>query len=774
MKALSWRTILGGLLLFAVLAVLYYSVQSSNKDYSLKSGAVKESGVNIYIAKTGNDTTGNGSKNSPFATLQRAQKQIRAYEGKLPQGGVTVWVKQGNYVMDSSLQLDQKDSGTANAPITYRTYAGEQVTLSTGKTVTDWQPLSQEAQARVHPKINPKQLVELDVRQLGFEHIQGFAGGTSFTEQWGIPNLFADNKMQPISRWPNTTETSGGERAGWAIAQSIHNAQSFYYQKPADGSSASASSVNILDQDGTDRSKRWQNAIQNGHAVYLQGFWRTLWSPVSIQVSRIDMAQKTVELASMPQGGMGSKFSALATPTPSLSRTTSEQNEESNSSTYRVGDGSEEFRALNLLEEIDTPGEWALDFKDGKIYYYPPSNIQDLHTVISDQQSSIISMNNTSYVQFKGFTVQNNMGNGFELKKSHHITIAGNNIRNVNGGILDVNGHHNTFRSNDIYDTSSFGISLNSAGDRATLTSANTRITNNHIYDIGKLIHLEAIIIRDSVGVRVDHNLLHDVPKDAVRYVFSNKLLFEYNEVHNTSLIEGDTGAFYTAQDWSSYGNVLRYNFIHHNQRSNGFYADSGSSGNTYQYNIIQDTSRAFLFENGHHNVATNNLLIDVQSLEINDRSDTLDYGLESDYATRLRQLHPLTGAWKTYGEQLATKYGLKGNLWSSVLSAKWNPQYPNGSKLSHNVIVGSGGQVKLSERGDVAAVGNTTVSSTQDAGFTNYSTMDLRTKNTTILEKFPDFNNIFTSIGLYKDEYRTKPFVRADSDGLSNHPSTS
>lgn len=769
MKASSSRIILLGLVLFAILAgVLYYSIHTKKEAYPLSSGAVKESGVNIYIAKTGNDQTGNGSKTKPYATLQQAQKKIRAYKGKLPQAGVTVWVKQGNYLMDSSFQLDKKDSGTAASPITYRTYTGEQVTLSTGKTVTDWQPLSQEAQARVHPKIDPKQLVELDVRKLGMKHINGFAGGTSFTEQWGILNLFANNQMQPISRWPNTTEVAGGQRAGWAIAQSVYNAQSFYYQKPG------SSGGNILDEDGTNRAKRWQNAIQNGHAIYLQGFWRTLWSPASIQISQIDAAQKTIKLLDTPQGGMGSKFSAMVAPS-ALARTTNEQNDKSSTpSNYRVGDGSEEFRALNLLEEIDTPGEWALDFKDGKIYYYPPSDIHQLQTVIGDQDTPIVTMDGTSYVQFKGFTLQNNMGNGFEMKRSHHITIAGNNIRNVNGGILDVDGHHNMFRSNNIYDTASFGISLNSAGDRATLSSANTRITNNHIHHIGKLIHLEAIIIRDSVGVRVDHNLLHDVPKDAVRYVFSNKLLLEYNEVHNTSLIEGDTGAFYTAQDWSSYGNVLRYNFIHHNKRSNGFYADSGSSGNTYQYNIIQDTSRAFLFENGHHNLAMNNLLIDVQSLEINDRSSQLNYRLDSDNANRLRALQPFTGTWKKYGQQLAEKYGLKGNLWSSVLSDTWNPQYPNGSKLNHNVIVGTGGQVKLPKNGDVAAVGNTTISSTSNAGFYNLATLDLRTKNAKILEKFPDLNTIFPTIGLYKDEYRTKAFNRADSDGLSNHQSTS
>ncbi|WP_322904846.1 right-handed parallel beta-helix repeat-containing protein [Paenibacillus campi] len=749
MKTIRYILLAVGLMMLLTFP-FWQSGWSDSRLGALDSGPDPQTPLNLYVDGTAAANGQNGSQTHPFTTIAAARDHIRELQRPLPQGGITVWIKGGEYTLSSTLEWSAADSGTATAPIIYRSFSGEKVSLTNGKTVNpaDWQPLDAAARSRVNPAIQPDQLVELDVRKLGFHHINGFAGGDSFTEQWGILQLIVDDTMQPISQWPNRDDASAGTRPGWAVAAGILNARSFFYD-PAQNKDAGIEG----------RMQRWEQAIKSGHDVYLQGFWRTVWSPVTIRLQRIEASSRSIQLSKTPNGGIGSKFSAMA-------------DHATDHNPYRIGDGSEEWRLLNLLEEIDQPGEWALDFKDGKLYYYPAHPLNQSQTVIADNTDPIIRINGTSYMKLIGLELKNGMGNGMTMQNTNHMTIAGLTIRNMsNGGITDIGGSHNMIQSNDIYDTGSFGISVSNAGSRAKLISANTRITNNHIYNTGILVHLEPLIIRDSVGMRMDHNLLHDVPKDAVRYTFSNKLLFEYNEVHNTGLVEGDTGAFYTAQDWSSYGNVLRYNLIHHNRRSNGFYADGGSSGNTYQNNIVQDTKRAFIIENGHHNVATGNLLINTGTMEINDRSSTLNYGLNSEYANRLRSLKPMSGAWKTYGEQLAKQYGLSGNLWSHVLNAAWQPQYPNGSKLNNNVIVGSI-TVRLPKKGDATATGNVTIKTIQAAGFYNYSNLDLRTNNSVILKKFPSLNRVITEIGLYSDRYRVQPLKRNEYDALTNHTS--
>ncbi len=751
MKNIRYILLAAGLVLLLTFPLWRFGWSDSRLG-SLDSGPDPQTPVNVYVDGSATANGQNGSKQHPFTTIEAARDYIRELQRALPQGGITVWVKGGEYTLASTLEWTAADSGTASSPIIYRSFSGEKVSLTNGKTVNpaDWQPLDAQARSRVNPAIKPDQLVELDVRKLGFRNINGFTGGDSFTEQWGILQLIVNDTMQPISQWPNRDDASQGTRPGWAVASGILNARSFFYDPKQSQNTGAAS-----------RMMRWEQAIKSGHDVYLQGFWRTVWSPVTIRIQQIQAASRSIELSKTPKGGIGSKFSAFA-------------EDATNHNPYRVGDGSEEWRLLNLLEEIDQPGEWALDFKDGKLYYYPSRPLNQSQTVIADNTDPIVRINGASYMKLIGFEFKNGMGNGITMQNTNHITLAGLTIRNVsNGGITDIGGSQNMIQSNDIYDTGSFGISVSNAGNRAKLESSNTRITNNHIYNTGILVHLEPLIIRESVGMRIDHNLLHDVPKDAIRYTFSNKLLFEYNEVHNTGLVEGDTGAFYTAQDWGSYGNVLRYNLIHHNQRSNGFYADGGSSGNTYQNNIIQDTKRAFIIENGHHNVATGNLLINIGTMEINDRSSSLNYGLNSEYAKRLRALNPMSGAWKTYGEQLAKQYGLTGNLWSHVLSAGWKPQYPNGSKLNNNVIIGQA-TIALPKKGNTSATGNTTIKTIQAAGFYNYSNLDLRTNNNAILKKFPSLNRVITEIGLYKDPYRVEPLKRNEYDALRNHTSTS
>ncbi|WP_322924468.1 right-handed parallel beta-helix repeat-containing protein [Paenibacillus campi] len=861
---------------------------------TLDSGATVNTGLNLYVDPAGSDSSGDGSQSKPFATLTAARDAIRGLHGDLPAGGVTVWVKSGEYEL-SNFELTEQDSGTAAKPIIYRTYAGGQVTLTNGVHIntSDWQPLSQAAAARVHPNVYADDLVELDVKKLGMKHIHHFSGGTSFTEQWGIIDLIADGVRQPISQWPNADESVNKHRKGWTTANGSADAKSFYYGEG--GIPENGNTTDTLDLDGTNRAERWQKSLQSGHPLYLKGFWRTVWSPITSSVQAIDTKHHVITLKDIPDGGMGSKWSkavedyrsstsaaksgqspqslaAQTTPPseddalhdndtasksylvykdggsaqtmtlkeeqgndslletkPSSPESDAEQNtpiqltdqglsvpdsssvnkqkmaptlsssvtkdaysavnDDVYSSTdsavsddvydsgyiakirapYRIGTGTEEWQALNYLDEIDQPGEWALDFKDGKLYYYPPGKLQALNIIVADDDNPVVSFNNATNVQFIGFTIEGSMGNGIELKNTDHITLAGNTLRNLgNGGILDVGGQNNLFQSNDIYETGGFGISINRSGDRKSLTPANSRVTNNHIHHVGELTHLEPILVRDSVGIRFDHNLLHDVPKDAVRYVYSNNLTFEYNEVHNTSLIEGDTGAFYTAQDWASYGNVLRYNFIHHNKRSNGFYSDGADSGDNYHYNIIQGSTKGILL-NGHDNIATNNLVIDSNMIQVDQRGDSKSHGVNSIFADQLREMNPGSNPWANYGKVLQDTYGYDHNLWSSILDPSWHPEYPNGTKMTDNMLVNTP-DVVVPKVGDVQVANNDFIGNVSDASFYNYSKMDLRTDNAQILAKFPDLNKVFPTIGLQQDKYRVRVLTRAETRGLSNH----
>lgn len=65
----------------------------------------------IHVEVNGNDKTGDGSQEKPFATLARAQKAVREINGNMT-GDIIVSVGAGDYYLDEAIQMDERDSGS--------------------------------------------------------------------------------------------------------------------------------------------------------------------------------------------------------------------------------------------------------------------------------------------------------------------------------------------------------------------------------------------------------------------------------------------------------------------------------------------------------------------------------------------------------------------------------------------------------------------------------------------------------------------------------------
>lgn len=114
-----------------------------------------EETATFYVAVNGNDNN-TGTLESPLATLHAARNRIRALkaESGLPRGGVTVYLRGGEYILNeldfdkmlgrvgtrshgsaTAFKLEREDSGTERSPILYRAYGNEEVTLARGPDV---------------------------------------------------------------------------------------------------------------------------------------------------------------------------------------------------------------------------------------------------------------------------------------------------------------------------------------------------------------------------------------------------------------------------------------------------------------------------------------------------------------------------------------------------------------------------------------------------------------------------------------------------------------
>ncbi len=100
-------------------------------------------GSELYVSTEGRDTN-SGSLRRPLATLARARDAIRELKAKkgLPDGGVTIYLRGGEYALPETFVLTPEDSGTAQSPITYAAYPDEQVKIVSKRAITGWKLLA--------------------------------------------------------------------------------------------------------------------------------------------------------------------------------------------------------------------------------------------------------------------------------------------------------------------------------------------------------------------------------------------------------------------------------------------------------------------------------------------------------------------------------------------------------------------------------------------------------------------------------------------------------
>jgi hypothetical protein len=457
----------------------------------------------FFVAPGGADHNP-GTREQPFATLAQAQGAIRARRqaGQLPAEPITVTLRAGVYRLAEPLTFGRAGSIPSTAPVTYQAAPGETVVLDGGREIPPqaWQPLAPEARRRVHPRVDPNRLVALDLRKAGLKHITPW--GDLVRKRESIA-LFYNGRRMPLAQWPNPAERPGksAELPGWTTMNGSAGLTSFYYG--TGGQPQDRDATDELDADGTGRAGRWLAALAAGHGVWLKGFWRVPWVAHTVRVTEINDQTKTITLAANADGGMGSKYSKPV-----------------GGGAWRTGSGKEMWQALNLLEEIDTPGEYALDFKDGMLYFYPPAPPAASRCVIADMAEPLIQVQaGAANIRLIGLTLEYALGPAIRIQDAAAVTVAGCTIRNVEGSGIEAAGQKTlglTLQSNDIYQTGTAGLRLKGLGDRARLTPAGCTVANNHIHHVGRVVFDEGIVLDNCVGVRVSHNLIHDGPSRGI------------------------------------------------------------------------------------------------------------------------------------------------------------------------------------------------------------------------------------------------------------------
>ncbi len=660
----------------------------------------------FYVSTHGNDTW-SGTRpapnrdrtDGPFATMLRARDAIRSLKqtGPLPDGGITVWIRGGTYPLTDTFELTQQDSGTAGSPIVYQAYRDEEVRIIGGQQVTAWQPVTDPT---ILERLDPHARAHAWQANLPAQDITDFGELTArgFAKKMypaGL-ELFFDGQPMTLARWPNE---------GWVTIAEVVDRVTFVY-------------------DG-DRPQRWLNADD----IWLHGYWSWDWADEYLKVASINPDKHEITLAAPHHYGLGGKHP------------------------------DRRYYALNILEELDAPGEYYLDRNTGILYFWPPAPINEGHDLVSMLEEPMVRMQDVAYVTLRGLTIEVCRGTAVGIKEGSHNLLAGCTLRNIGKAAISIKGGtEHGVAGCDIYQTGDGGIRL-SGGDRLTLTPGGHDVCNNHIHHYSRWdrTYRPAMLI-SGVGNRIAHNLIHDAPHSAI-ILHGNEHVIEYNEIHNVCLETSDAGAFYIGRDYSERGNIVRYNFIHHLGPGNvtALYLDDFASGTTLLGNICYKTGRGVLIGGGRDNLIENNLLVNCKpAVHIDARG--LDWaqsyfdGRNTTLMDRLKAVNYTQPPYSTRYPELLTLYDD-------------NPAMPKYNRIVRNVIYrGRWADILREVERQFLTIQDNLTDPDTNPGIVDRANMDFRlTDNSPAWDL--GFQRIpLEKIGLYTDRYRRcLPMQRED-----------
>lgn len=624
---------------FALLTLIHVSTlpsycQSTNTIYVSREGDDNWSGK--LAAPNKNLTDG------PFATLTRARDEIRAWSqhGTLPTGGIRVLVRGGTYSLSHTLKLSFQNSGTNDAPIVWSAYPGDQVVLTGGREISGFQPVEDTVLLK---RINAACREKIRVADLRSQGITDFGEIT----QRGNPGIevFFKGKCMTLARWPN---------AGWLRIADVPQSGERLFNK------------------GLEREKRFDGVPVGRHygrikydgnrpdgwsgenEIYIHGYWTWDWSDSFQKVKLIDTAAHEITIQE-PHHNYG----------------------------YTK---NQRYYFLNILEELDSPGEWYLDRKHGLLYFWPPEPITDGSVTVSLLDEPLVSLDSTAYVILAGFTFEQSRSRGVAITAGNHNLIAGCTFRNLGDEALLIDGGgENGAESCDLYDLSLGAIRLK-GGNRKTLVPGENFAINNHIHHYSRWVRTgQYAIVLDGVGERAQNNLIHDAPHEAL-YLRGNDHLIEFNEIYRVCQETGDAGALHTGRDWTWRGNVIRYNYFHdllgpglHGVMA--VYLDDWASGFTVYGNVFYRSGRSAMIGGGRDNVIENNIFVECSpSVHVDARglgwaSYYFD-GTQPDLFEHLKEM-------KYHEPPYSTRYPELLTLDSG------NPALPVNNRIIHNVSYG-------------------------------------------------------------------------------------
>lgn len=544
--------------------------------------------ITYYVAVDGNDH-GKGTTEEPLATLEGARQKVRETLAKYPDGiNIDVIFKSGEYRFSQKSVFDKNDSAVSGFKVTYK---GEDNVYFKGSVPVDITKISLVTDSKILkrlPTVSKGKVGQIDLKAQGI-NVESYSPNVSDSTPEDY-SFFLNGKEQTCAEWPN----GDGNYAQYQTVLKAGGAGK--YNEGAGGGTFKYEDT---------RADRWTTAKD----FYIMGWLSNDYVQNRSMVKSVDPENQAIELKYGTEGGIGTSF-------------------------------SRRWKAVNLLEELDVPGEWYLDRETSILYYYPEKSLYNAKFEMSVFKDYMISMTGTSNIAFEninftqscsGVLTAGNYPDNISVENCT-FTYLGRTAISVTGSVsgivnksLDnwrsrIDGGTNWHINNCTFaHLKQSGVSL-TGGNRDTLTSSGNIVENCYFTQIPSKFQGYYYCVQLSAGCGdiVRNNVMNNTSFHCIDYSGNDYKILN-NELYNVTKETADTAVIYTGRYFTERGTEIAYNYIHDNYpvdsrispSNNGVYLDDAAQGSIVHHNIFKKIHRGVCANGATDHQVYSNIFVD-------------------------------------------------------------------------------------------------------------------------------------------------------------------
>jgi hypothetical protein len=471
----------------------------------------------IFLSPDGDDRNA-GTRIAPLRTLQRAvdlAKQIRRQSPRTSL--IVIEAAAGDYYCEHATNFGGLSGVLVRGPrpkaesdrgargVESRTHPVRSARFSGAVQLTKWSAVRDPSvRSRLSQDVRDT-VLQCDLKEAGITMLSPI-GPRGFGRSGLWVDLHVNGEPLTLARWPD----QGQELQ---ISGTAEGKSRFHYQG--------------------DRPSRWRLSSDIAQDdIWVSGLWEYEWASQTVPVLSLDQTQRLLEI---DHPAVSSSFG---------------------------------FHFLNVLEELDRPGEFYLDRRAGVLYALFPkesanADLRNQVIELSVLEDPIVRVMQCDNITFENVEFSGCRGDAVIVEDSRRVYLQSCELNGVGKTAATIVGGSfcGLFHCR-LYSIGGCGVRLQ-GGNRATLEPSGHAVHDCRIENFSRIDRCYTPAVSSSgCGMVISNNTISRSPHHAVR-LDGNDQLVARNEIHDVVLEFSDQAAIDVFCDPTYQGIVLERNFLH-------------------------------------------------------------------------------------------------------------------------------------------------------------------------------------------------------------------